>query len=524
MTWQGPLTVSGSAASLTMTGADTLTGAGGSGAGSLTVSGQGAILTITGTLVDAGPLTVNAGAVQIQNGATGTIEAASTNTGTVGIHDNATLTVAGGFSNGATLDVDSNDNALEDTGEGGSSLTVTGTLANTGVVQIGDPVLALDAATTVTLGGLTNAGTSDSFTLDGSSQYAATLRFTSPTGFTSNGGTFELTYGGLLALGSSFANTGTFGIHDSTTLTVAGGFSNSATLDVDSNDSFFQDTGEGGSRLTVTGTLANTGVVQIGDSILALDAATTITLGGLANTGTSDSFILDGSSKYAATLGFTSATGFTSNGGTFELTYGGLLALGSSFTNTGTFGIHDNTTLTVAGGFSNSGVLDVDSIGSFYAGTGEGGSSLTITGTLANTGVVQIGDPYLALDAATTVTLGGLANTGAGDSFILDGSSKYSATLGFTSATGFTSNGGTFELTYGGLLALGSSFTNTGTFGIHDNTTLTVAGGFSNSAMLDVDSNDNASYGTGEGGSSLTVTGTLANTGVVPDRRPHPGA
>ena len=515
VTWQGPLTVSGSAASVTMTGADTLTGAGGSGAGSLTVSGQGAILTVTGTLVDTGPLTVNAGAIQIQNGATGTIEAASTNTGTVGIHDNATLTVAGGFSNSATLDVDSNDNALEGTGEGGSSLTVTGTLANTGVVQVGDPVLALDAATTVTLGGLTNAGTSDSFTLDGSSGYAATLRFTSPTGFTSNGGTFELTYGGLLALGSSFTNTGTFGIHDNTTLTVAGGFSNSATLDVDSNDSFFQDTGEGGSSLTVTGTLANTGVVQIGDSILALDAATTVALGGLANTGTSDSFILDGSSKYAATLGFTNLTGFTSNGGTFELTYGGLLALGSSFTNTGTFGIHDNTTLTVAGGFSNSGMLDVDSIGSFYAGTGEGGSSLTVTGTLANTGVVQIGDPYLALDAATAVTLGGLANTGAGDSFILDGSSKYSATLDFTSPTGFTSNAGTFELTYGGLLALGSSFTNTGTFGIHDNTTLTVAGGFSNSAMLDVDSNDNASYGTGEGGSGLTVTGTLANTGAV---------
>ena len=217
----------------------------------------------------------------------------------------------------------------------------------------------------------------------------------------------------MLALGSSFTNTGTFGIHDNTTLTVAGGFSNSATLDVDSNDNASYGTGEGGSGLTVTGTLANTGAVQIGDPILALDAATTVTLGGLTNAGRSDSFILDGSSKYAATLDFTNPAGFTSNGGTFELTYGGLLALGSSFTNTGTFGIHDNTTLTVAGGFSNSATLDIDNNDNPFQGTAEGGSSLTVTGTLANTGVVQLGDAMLLLDAATNVHAGRAREQGA---------------------------------------------------------------------------------------------------------------
>jgi hypothetical protein len=513
VTWQGPLTVSGNAASVTITGVDTLTGAGGSGAGSLTVSGPGDIVTITGTLVDTGALTVNAGAVEFQNGAAGTIEATSTNTGTFGIHNSVTVTVDGGFSNSGTLDVDSNATKIPVIGEGGSNLTIAGTLANTGAVQIGDPALALDPATTVILGGLTNAGTGDSVIVDGSSLYTATLDFTNSAGFTSNGGTFELTYGGLLALGSSFTNTGTFGIHDNTTLTVAGGFSNSGTLDVDNNYTAAPAIDEGGSSLTIAGTLLNTGAVQIGDPYLALDAVTTVTLGGLTNAGASDSFIVDGSSRYAATVEFTS-TGFTSNGGTFELTYGGPLSLGSSFTNTGTFGIHDNTTLTVDGNFSNSATLDVDSNGILdEENTDEGGSSLTITGTLANTGAVQIGTPYL--DAATTVTLGGLTNTGTRDSFTLDGSSNDAATLHITSAAGFTSNGGSFELTYGGSLALGSSFTNTGTFGIHDNTTVTVAGGFSNSATLDVDNIYYPFQGTGEGGSRLAVTGTLVNTGTI---------
>ena len=84
--------------------------------------------------------------------------------------------------------------------EGGSSLTIKGTLANTGSVRDRRRhIFGADAATTVTLGGLTNSASTDTFVLDGSSSFAATLAFTGP-GFTSNGGNFELTYAAPLTL------------------------------------------------------------------------------------------------------------------------------------------------------------------------------------------------------------------------------------------------------------------------------------------------------------------------------------
>jgi L-fucose isomerase, C-terminal domain len=47
------------------------------------------------------------------------------------------------------------------------------------------------------------------------------------------------------------------------------------------------------------------------------------------------------------------------------------------------------------GGFTNSGTLDVDNIDNAVAGEIDGGSSLTITDTLANTGSVQVGNTDL---------------------------------------------------------------------------------------------------------------------------------
>ena len=435
---------------------------------------------------------------------TSTSATAFNNTGTLGLHNYATVTVKGGFANSGTLDVD-NVTGFE-YAEGGSSLTIKGTLTNTNIVQIGST--SLTAATTVTLGGLSNSASTDSFTLDGSASHAATLAFTGgASSFTSNGGTFELTYAGPLTLGGAFTNSGTFGIHDNTALTINAAFANSGTLDVDNVTGF--EYAEGGSSLTIKGTLTNTNIVQIGST--SLTAATTVTLGGLSNSASTDSFTLDGSASHAATLAFTGgASSFTSNGGTFELTYAGPLTLGGAFTNSGTFGIHDNTALTINAAFVNSGTLDVDNVTGFeYA---EGGSSLTIKGTLTNTNIVQIGST--SLTAATTVTLGGFSNSASTDSFTLDGSASHAATLAFTGgASSFTSNGGTFELTYAGPLTLGGAFTNSGTFGIHDNTALTINAAFANSGTLDVDNVTGFEYA--EGGSSLTIKGTLTNTNIV---------
>ncbi|HEU0113421.1 MAG TPA: hypothetical protein VFQ80_02020, partial [Thermomicrobiales bacterium] len=207
--------------------------------------------------------------------------------------------------------------------------------------------------------------------------------------------------------------------------------------------------GEGGSSLTITGTLANTKNVQIGNGDLS--APTTLTLGGLSN-GDGTSFFLNGSPSARAKLAFSgSGSGFTKNGGDFGLSYAAPLSLVHAFTNTGTFRLHNATALRVSGGFANSGALSLDDSDPFLgAGNGEGGSSLTITGTLANTKNVQIGNGDLS--APTTLTLGGLSNTA---NISLFSSDSAEATLTVTGGT--ATNTGTIANT--GPMAIGLRLT-----------------------------------------------------------------
>ncbi len=161
----------------------------------------------------------------------------------------------------------------------------------------------------------------------------------------------------------------------------------------------------------------------------------------------------------------------------------------TAFTNSGTLGLHNNTSVTVDGGFTNSGTLDVDNA---YVASGgaltysEGGSSLTISSTLANTGAVQIGDrvPYnqyvlYGLTAATTVTLGGLTNS-ANASFNAYGSSSYAATV---TVDGLVSNAGTLNVGDYSVFDVtgGNAFTQTG-----GTTTISADGSFS-AATIDID-------------------------------------
>ena len=73
------------------------------------------------------------------------------------------LTITGAFTNSGTLGLDAG------FGDGGGSLTIGGTLANTGTVQVGSTFNNLSAATTLTLGGLSNANTG-TISVFGSSQ------------------------------------------------------------------------------------------------------------------------------------------------------------------------------------------------------------------------------------------------------------------------------------------------------------------------------------------------------------------
>ena len=70
-----------------------------------------------------------------------------------------------------------------------------------------------------------------------------------------------------------------------------------------------------------------------------------------------------------------------------------------SVTNSGTVLLEGTAALTVSSGFTNSGTLDVDTP------TFDGGGSLTIGGTLANTGSAQIGNGGLSAVSYTHLTL-----------------------------------------------------------------------------------------------------------------------
>jgi len=169
-------------------------------------------------------------------------------------------------------------------------------------------------------------------------------------------------------------------VENYTSLTVNNSFTNSGSLYIDSYDN-------GGSSLTITGTLTNISTVDIG--FTGTGVASHVTLGGLVN----------------------------ESGANFD--------------------IENYTVATVNGNVSNSGYLYVDAYDN-------GGSSLTITGTLTNGGTVTIGG--LSTEAASHVTLGGLVND-SGASFIVDGVTPNGdqTTLTFTGA-GFTANSGFFEL------------------------------------------------------------------------------
>ncbi|HEY1431044.1 MAG TPA: hypothetical protein VGF39_05350, partial [Stellaceae bacterium] len=304
------------------------------------------------TAVTIGSVTINSpGAWTLSgSGASATLTGTLTNGGTVALGGTAGLTVSNGVTNSGTLDVDAN------TFDGGGSLTVGGTLANTGAVQIGNGNLG--AATTATLGGLTNPSGA-SFEVFGSASHPATLAFSSGgSGFTSNGGTFVLSDTTPLTLPGPFTNSGTVALDGTAGLTVSSGFTNSATLDVDAN------TFDGGGSLTVGGTLANTGAVQIGNGNLG--AATTATLGGLTNqsTGTLDLF---GSASNQATLNIVAASGTTAS-------------------NAGNLNVREHASLSTAAGvnLSNSGTFNIDT------GSGQGASSVTIGGTLSNTAALNV--------------------------------------------------------------------------------------------------------------------------------------
>jgi hypothetical protein len=160
--------------------------------------------------------------------------------------------------------------------------------------------------------------------------------------------------------------------------------------------------GDGGGSLTIGGTLTDDGMVHVGNS--SLRAPTTLTLGGLVNTGF---FAMFGSANNPARLNLSiGGTGFTSNSGFVGLSYVAPLTLDNSFTNGGSLVLEGTSALTVTGNFINNFDLSLD-------GAGDAGGNLAIGGTLTNNGDFDIGGPSHS-HLITTMTLGGLVNNSGG--------------------------------------------------------------------------------------------------------------
>ena len=277
--------------------------------------------------------------------------------------------------------------------------------------------------------------------------------------------------------------------------------------------------GEGGTILNIGGTLTNSNHLVIGNTTLS--ASDEVTAAALDNTG---KIYLIGSATDQALLDVSGAAGFGATGilsgyvrlagdSAIEFASGeitslavgahlGLVgsdafiedstALGSNSALTGlasidagaSFALHDGAAVSTTGALVNDGDVYLDTS------RGDGGSSLTVGGTLTNSGHLAIGNAKLS--ASDKVTAASLDNTG---EIHLTGSSGNQALLDVTGSAGFV-NGGTVFL--------------------ENKAAVSTTGGFANVRTVQLDANP------GDGGSSLAVAGDADQQRLSRHRRLQP--
>jgi hypothetical protein len=349
-------------------------------------------------------------------------------------------------------------------GEGGTILNIGETLTNSGQLYLGNSILS--APDTVTAAALDNTG---SIYLTGSSANQALLDVTGGAGFGAAGvlsghvrlagdSAIEFASGEITslaanaqlhlngndafiedskALGSNSALTGlasigagaVLGLHNGAAVSPTGSLVNDGTVRLDIAD------GDGGSSLTVAGTLTNSGSLVVGNETLsAPDEVTAAALDNTDSVGQLGSIQLIGSSTNQALLDVTGSAGFGTAG---VLTGGATLAgdsaiefasgqittingylslsgndafiedsttLGSNSALAGlasisagaSLSLHDGAAVSTTGALVNDGFVRLDT------GRGDGGSSLNIGGTLTDSGGLSIGNSFLSSPNSVT--------------------------------------------------------------------------------------------------------------------------
>ncbi len=583
--------------------------------GSVNISGAGVIKFDSGQIT-----TIASGASLSENGAQAFVTdagATSTNSALTGLakvagtlnltNGAAVVTNAALWSTGAiNLDGYSSYGSVS----GGSSLTVGGVLTNGAMLNIGNT--GLTSSDTVKVAGLLNTGT---ISLVGNTAAGAQaiLYDTAGAGFGSAGmlsGTVNIADGGLLEFGSGQITSIASGasltengaqafVADAGTLTsnsaLKGLASNAGNLYLNSgaavaasplsnSGSIYLDYSNygasnlaGGSSLTVSGLLNNSGFLEAGNSamsgndtitVASLGNTGTISLGGNASTG-AQSLLIDTGAAGFGTAGVLSGTVTLSGGGAIQfgsgqiatITSGASLTLngpqafladasaaGSNSALAGLASVAGNLTLNngavvkTTGDLSSTGPISLDN----YTYGSVGGSSLTVGGRLTNGGTLWLGGS--AISSADTVNVSDLANTGT-INVTGNASSGALALLNDTGAAGFGTAGvlrGTVSVSGLGSIVFGSGqitsiasgalltlngaqafiadasasssnsalaglATNAGTLNLYNGAVVTTTGALSNTGFINLDYST-YSYGTTySGGSSLTVGGVLTN-------------
>jgi hypothetical protein len=609
----------------------------------------------------------NAGTLELIDGAS--IPNASvkfTNSGILTIEDGTTVSTNAGisFTNSGTVNV---------SGEfyystSGSALSVGGALTNSGILNVVDPNPTESAQ--ISAHNLVNSGTLNISGWDGGGLASIlALNNVAPmelkAGVSINlsgdalleyksGGIETIALGAQLSLNGASAlvaneaapsaesaltglsdNAGTLSLANGAALTLNSGanFTNSANLDLNTAGG-----AAAGSAFTITGTLTNSGAVNIGDDLSPTNfenllGSTSVTTNSLNDTGAINLYSSIGSSfqalfddlQGAAPSSLSSGTSFNLVGNALlEFNTGAITTIGSGAQitlvgtqafiadssattsssalqglndNAGTLGLADGASIAPSlASFTNSGQLDLDT------GQNEGGTVFDVAGALTTSGTIAVGNNAVELTASTSITVSHLVNTGtinlesqhgdfsdnatyaailqdtgdavpttlvagvaiellgnatleyasgavttiaSGASVSLNGAQTQFDTAanptGNTVLDSLSSNAGTFTLDNGADVNNGSNaLGNKGTMNIESddadsNTTLTIGGILSNSATINItNTNDeaytncsiqvksvtnsgaiNVSQGQEGGGAGLSATGTITNTGTI---------
>jgi hypothetical protein len=366
---------------------------------------------------------------------------------------------------------------------GGSKGTFESGLTNNAGAQVD-----LENASKLTIDGdVTNGGTLSTSDFGGTGGNTLTI-----TGMLTNSGTFDLLGAGDTAsIGNGMSNSGTVDVENGSTLAITGNVINSGDLYTD-----FSGLG-GNNTLTINGTLDNTGLVWLRgsgdaatvtgnvtnelDAELFLYGGSKATMPGLSNAGTVD---VEGGSTLQVNGAATNSGNLYSdelgNGGGNNINITGLL------TNSGDFELYGPADTATLGGLTNSGTTDV-----------EHGSTLTINGNVINSG--DLYTDFSGLGGNNTININGtLDNTGL---FWLRGASD-TATI-----TGNVTNELDAELfIYGGSQATMPTLNNAGTVDVEGGSSLSVTGAVTNSGNLFTNELGNG------GNNTITVGGLLTNT------------